>query len=145
MKQHSPKCAVCVLLALLMTLLCAMPAFAAEEAQPPAVFSELKDPSGDPANSPEQSCEGILAAAEAGADMIYVTVRKTSDGFFVLMADETLQRMCVDSLGNTAEKALADIGYHELSAYHLRAGKGGLHEKITASTVPRSFRAKRFC
>lgn len=145
MKQHSPKCAVCVLLALLMTLLCVLPAFAAEEAQPPAVFSELKDPSGgllvvskygDTQNYPEQSCEGILAAAESGADMIYVTVRKTSDGFFVLMADETLQRMCVDSLGNTAEKALADVGYHELSTYHLRAGKGGLHEKITASTVP---------
>ena len=68
--------------------------------------------------------------------MIYVTVRKTSDGYFVLMADESLQRMCVDSLGNTVEKNLADVGYHELSTYHLRAGKGGLHEKITESTVP---------
>lgn len=143
MKLHCRKSAICIFLALVLTVLCTLPAFAAEDM--PAVFSELKDPAGnllvvskygDTENCPEQSAEGILAAAEAGADMIYVTVRKTSDGYFVLMADESLQRMCVDSLGNTAEKNLADVGYHELSTYHLRAGKGGLHEKITESTVP---------
>lgn len=143
MKQHCRKRAICILLTLLLTVLCVLPVFA--EAETPAVFSELKDPSGDllvvskygdTENYPEQSLEGIFAAAEAGADMIYVTVRKTSDGCFVLMADEALQRMCVDSLGNTAEKSLSDIGYHELSTYHLRAGRGGLHEKITESTVP---------
>lgn len=145
MKLHSPKRAVCILLALLMTLLCVLPVFAADAAPSPTVFSALKDPAGgllvvskygDTQNYPEQSCEGILAAAEAGADMIYVTVRKTADGFFVLMTDDALQRMCVDSLGNTAEKSLDDVGYHELSTYHLRAGTGGLHEKITESTVP---------
>lgn len=145
MKLHSPKCAIRILLALLLTVICALPVFAAEDPQTPSVFVELKDPSGgllvvskygDTERYSEQSAEGILAAAEAGADMIYVTVRKTSDGYFVLMADEALQRMCVDELGNTVEKNLADVGYHELSTYHLRAGKGGLHEKITASTVP---------
>ncbi len=143
MKLHCRKSAICIFLALVLTVLCTLPAFAADDM--PAVFSELKDPAGnllvvskygDTENCPEQSAEGILAAAEAGADMIYVTVRKTSDGYFVLMADESLQRMCVDSLGNTVEKNLADVGYHELSTYHLRAGKGGLHEKITESTVP---------
>ncbi len=144
MKLRVPtKHAVCILLSVLCMVLCVLSVFAAEEA--PAVFSELKDPAGgllvvskygDTENYPEQSAEGILAAAEAGADMIYVRVRKTSDGCLVLMADENLQRMCVDSLGNTAEKNISDVGYHELSAYHLRAGKGGLHEKITASTVP---------
>lgn len=145
MKQHSSKSVVCLLLALFITAFCAFPVFAEEETQTPAVFVELKDPSGsllvvskygDTDKYPEQSSEGILAAAEAGADMIYVKVRKTSDGCFVLMADAALQRMCVDALGNTAEKNLADIGYHELATYHLRAGHGGLHEKITESTVP---------
>lgn len=146
MKLDSPKRAVCILAALLMLLLCILPVSAADgDAQIPAVFSAVKDPSGgllvvskygDTQAFPEQSCEGILAAAEAGADMIYVTVRKTADGFFVLMAEDTLQRMCVDSLGNTADKKLSDVGYHELSTYHLRAGTGGLHEKITECTVP---------
>lgn len=143
MKLHCRKSAICIFLTLLLIAFCTLPAFA--EGDIPTAFSELKDPAGnllvvskygDTANYPEQSAEGILAAAEAGADMIYVTVRKTSDGYFVLMAEDALQRMCVDSLGNTAEKNLSDIGYHELSTYHLRAGKGGLHEKITASTVP---------
>lgn len=43
---------------------------------------------------------------------------------------------CVDSLGNVVDKNITDVGYHELSTYHLRAGTGSLHETITACTVP---------
>lgn len=117
----------------------------AEDASVSAAYTALKNPAGeliavskygDTENFPEQSLEGLLAATEAGADMVYVTVRKTADGYLVLMADENLSRMCVDALGNVADKAVADVGYHELSEYHLRNSTGSLHEKITAYTVP---------
>ncbi len=143
MKLCFGKKAVCMVLSILILMLCSLPVFA--EGESSAAFTELKDPSGalmvvskygDTVNYPEQSTEGLLAAAEAGADMIYVNVRKTADGYFVLMADENLSRMCVDSIGNTAEKNLSDVGYHELSAYHLRNSTGSLHEKITECTVP---------
>lgn len=117
----------------------------AEDAAVSAAFTALKNPAGeliavskygDTENYPEQSLEGLLAAAEAGADMVYVTVRKTADGCMVLMADENLSRMCVDDLGNVVEKTVSEVGYHELCTYHLRNSTGSLHEKITDSTVP---------
>lgn len=117
----------------------------AEDATVAPAFTQLKDPAGellavskygDTKNFPENSIEGILAAAQSGADMVYVRAQKTADGYIVLMTDENLSRMCVDSLGNVVDKNLADVGYHELSTYHLRAGTGSLHESITACTVP---------
>lgn len=45
-------------------------------------------------------------------------MKKTSDGYVVLMADSNLSRMCVDELGNTVNKDIGDVGYHELSTYH---------------------------
>lgn len=138
---------ICVFMALCLLLLCGVPVFAEEDTETGAskAYAQLKDPAGtllavskygDTANYPENSTEGIVAAANAGADMIYVRVRKTADGYLVLMTDENLARMCVDSLGNVADKNIADIGYHELSAYHLRNRTGSLHEQITAYTVP---------
>ncbi len=130
---------LCLLFSLLLPVL-------AEEADVTSnAFTELKNPAGellavskygDTSKYPESSVEGILAAADAGADMIYVRVRQTSDGYFVLMTDENLSRMCVDELGNPVEKNMSDVGYHELSAYHLRNGTGSLHEQITACIVP---------
>lgn len=52
------------------------------------------------------------------------------------MADSNLSRMCVDELGNTVNKDIGDVGYHELSTYHLRAGTGSLHEPITSCKIP---------
>lgn len=63
-------------------------------------------------------------------------MKKTSDGYVVLMADSNLSRMCVDELGNTVNKDIGDVGYHELSTYHLRAGTGSLHEPITSCKIP---------
>ena len=122
----------------------AVPASAEAGAVVPA-YTALKNPTGeliavskygDTENFPEQSLEALLAASEAGADMVYVTVRKTADGCVVLLADENLSRMCVDSLGNVVEKNVSEVGYHELSEYHLRNSTGSLHEKITDSTLP---------
>lgn len=144
MKQFQRiKTALAVLLTvLLLASLAVLPASAA--ANTPA-FSELKNPTGNllavskygnTRDYPEQSIDAILSAAEQGADIIYVRVRKTSDNYIVLMADENLSRMCVDSLGNVANKNISEIGYHELSAYHLRKSTGSLHEPITESTIP---------
>lgn len=136
--------AVC-LLAVLAVICSVFVPVSAEDAAVSAAYTALKNPAGeliavskygDTENFPEQSLEGLLAAAEAGADMVYVTVRKTADGYMVLMADENLSRMCVDALGNVVDKAVVDVGYHELSEYHLRNSTGSLHEKITEYTVP---------
>ncbi len=146
MKQNRFRKWFCLFLACILLALCCVPAFAeGEESGAAGAYAQLKDPAGallavskygDTVNYPENSVEGIVAAANAGADMIYVRVRKTADGYLVLMADENLSRMCVDSLGNVADKNVADVGYHELSDYHLRNRTGNLHEQITACTVP---------
>lgn len=91
---------------------------------------------GDTDKFPENSAEAVAAAAQEGADVICVSVKKTSDGYIVLMADSDLSRMCVDELGNTVNKNIGDVGYHELSTYHLRAGTGSLHEPITSCKIP---------
>lgn len=144
MKRNWIRKAVCLLAVLTVIGGVLVPA-SAEETAVSAAYTALKNPAGeliavskygDTEHFPEQSLEGLLAASEAGADMVYVTVRKTADGYMVLMADENLSRMCVDALGNVVDKAVADVGYHELSEYHLRNSTGSLHEKITAYTVP---------
>lgn len=144
MKRNWIRKAVCLLAVLTVIGGVFVPA-SAEETAVSAAYTALKNPAGeliavskygDTEHFPEQSLEGLLAASEAGADMVYVTVRKTADGYMVLMADENLSRMCVDTLGNVVDKAVADVGYHELSEYHLRNSTGSLHEKITAYTVP---------
>lgn len=135
---------LCTLVALAVFCSAFVSAFA-EDAAVSASYTALKNPSGDliavskygdTQNYPEQSLEGLLAACDAGADMVYTFVRKTADGQIVLMADENLSRMCVDALGNTADKNVSELGYHELSTYHLRNSTGSLHEKITEYTVP---------
>lgn len=144
MKHSIRKRLFCLLTAVLLVLTMGIPVFA-EDTAAPAAYAALKNPDGmllavskfgDTTQYPEQSVEALLAAAKAGADMVYVRVRKTSDGYIVLMQDENLSRMCVDSLGNVADKSVGEVGYHELSTYHLRAGTGSLHEKITKYTVP---------
>ncbi|MCI5739787.1 MAG: hypothetical protein MR290_08440 [Ruminococcus sp.] len=144
MKRNWIRKAVCLLAVLTVIGGVLVPA-SAEETAVSAAYTALKNPAGeliavskygDTEHFPEQSLEGLLAASEAGADMVYVTVRKTADGYMVLMADENLSRMCVDTLGNVVDKVVADVGYHELSEYHLRNSTGSLHEKITAYTVP---------
>lgn len=149
MRNKILKTVLCSVLSLCFLLLSGVVVFAEEDAaQSPetnAVYTTLKDPDGRPLcaskygdvqNYPENSLPGVLAAAEAGADMIYISVKKTADNYIVLMADDNLSRMCVDSLGNVADKNIGEIGYHELSAYHLRNSTGYLHEAITAYTVP---------
>lgn len=149
--RNGLKARIGALLTVLLLLVCSVPAFAAEADGTDAatriadIASALRDPSGrllavskygDTSQYPENSAAAITAAAEAGADMVYVHVRKTADNYFILMADENLSRMCVDELGNVLDRNVSEIGYHELSACHLRNGTGNLHESITEYTVP---------
>ncbi len=86
------------------------------EAKSESIYNEFKKSDGelicvskygDTDKFPENSAEAVAAAAEKGADIVYVSVKKTSDGYVVLMADSNLSRMCVDELGNTVNKNIA--------------------------------------
>lgn len=147
MQPNSIKKLLALLLSTCLLLLLAVPVFAENTAveDSNATAIALRDPAGDllavskygdTVHFPENSAEGIAAAEKAGADLILVQVQKTADGYFVLMADDGLSRMCVDALGNAVTKPLTEIGYHELSTCHLRNSTGSLHESITAYTVP---------
>ena len=65
----------------------------------------------------ENSVEGIV---DCTAEYISVDVRLTKDGVPVLMADETLDRMCIDAEGNTVTGLVSDKTYEEISKYFLR-------------------------
>ncbi len=70
----------------------------------------------------ENSVEGIV---DCTAEYISVDVRLTKDGVPVLMADETLDRMCIDAEGNTVSGLVSDKTYAEISTYFLRYANGG--------------------
>lgn len=149
MKNKSVKVLLSVILSIFFILSSISACFAADESadvlKADEVLSILKTSDerplcvskyGDTENYPENSVEAIASAAEIGADMIMVNVRKTADNYMVLMADENLSRMCVDDVGNPVDKNISEVGYHELTTYHLRNSTGYLHEKITKYTVP---------
>lgn len=151
MKKSFTKQLISLILAVCFTLAFPALSFAADsnqsdgEAKSESIYNEFKKSDGelicvskygDTDKFPENSAEAVAAAAEKGADIVYVSVKKTSDGYVVLMADSNLSRMCVDELGNTVNKDIGDVGYHELSTYHLRAGTGSLHEPITSCKIP---------
>lgn len=152
MRNKSVKVLLSVIFSLFFVLSSISAAFAAESSTNKAdaskaddIYAALKSSDerplcvskyGDTENHPENSAEAVSAAAEIGADMVLVNVRKTADNYIVLMADENLSRMCVDNVGNAVNKNISEIGYHELSTYHLRNSTGSLHEKITEYTVP---------
>lgn len=91
---------------------------------------------GDTAHYPENSVEGILAAANEGADMVEISVRATADGELVLMTDGVLSRMCVDKDGNAVEKSISETGLYELREYFLKNGKGGVSQAGTDYKIP---------
>lgn len=146
MRNSAKKTALCLITAFILMFTGLVPAFAEDEKTAAQnVCSVLQNDLtqlicvskyGDTVNYPENSVEGVVSAAEAGADMVLVSVKKTSDGTIVLMADDSLSRMCVDQSGNSVDKDISQVGFYELATYHLRNSTGLLHEKITAYTVP---------
>lgn len=76
-------------------------------------------------NWQKYSENSIEAIADCSTDFVSVDVRITSDGVPVLMADDTVDRMCVDADGNPVSGAIKDKTYQEIESYFLRYGNGG--------------------
>lgn len=77
---------------------------------------------GDWHSFPENSAEAIKAATEYG--VISVDVKITSDGKAVLMADDTTDRMCVNSDGEAVSGNVSDFTLAELQEMYLRSANG---------------------
>lgn len=91
---------------------------------------------GDWRHYPENTVAGALSAAEFGADIVEVDVRRTADGYLVVFDDVTLDRMCVDDQGNSVNGRIDEITLEKLRGYRLREGQGGPLAKVTEYTVP---------
>lgn len=78
----------------------------------------------------------LEAVSDCTTDYVSVDVKLTKDGIPILMKDETLDRMCVDSQGETVTGAVKDKTYQEISGYFLRYGNGGELSKKSNYTVP---------
>lgn len=100
---------------------------------------------GDWRHYPENTIDGILSASELGADVVEIDVRRTSDGFLVVFDDVTLNRMCVDSQGNSVTGRIDETTLEQLREYRLREGQGGTLAKVTDYTVPTLDEVLREC
>lgn len=81
-------------------------------------------------NSAENSLRAIKDAVEAGADIVEIDIRKTSDGVLILMADETTKRMCGE------DKKVSELTFDEISEFYLLGGEGGPLAEKTEQKVP---------
>ncbi|MBW9081128.1 glycerophosphodiester phosphodiesterase family protein [Rhizobium pusense] len=81
-------------------------------------------------NAPENSLLSIRRAIEAGYDVVEIDVRRTADGQFVLLHDETLERTA--GVNNQPER----MTLAELTSLPLRDGDGGPGNAFTDETLP---------
>ena len=81
---------------------------------------------------PENSMEGILAAADTGIGWVLTDVRLTADDTFVLFADETTERM----LDCPTVMTVSEVTYDDLREYCLKEYSGGAGAKASNSRVP---------
>ncbi len=82
---------------------------------------------------PENSLEAVENCA---ADYISIDIKVTADKIPVLMADETVERTCVDKDGKSAKGTVSSMKLEDINKLFLREGNGGPHNKKTDSTVP---------
>lgn len=87
-------------------------------------------------NWQKYSENSIEAITDCNTDYISVDVKLTKDKVPVLMADDTVERMCVDADGNTVTGAISEKTYDEISTYFLRLGNGGELSKKSNYKVP---------
>jgi len=100
---------------------------ASNESRAPLVVARR----GDIANYPENTTEGIIAAAEAGADGIELDVRLTADSVLVVIHDDDIART------TTGTGLVSEITYDTLAAASVDGGLGyraGVHRGLQ---VPR--------
>ncbi|MBQ8228842.1 MAG: glycerophosphodiester phosphodiesterase family protein [Clostridia bacterium] len=87
-------------------------------------------------NWQKYSENSIEAITDCNTDYISVDVKLTNDGVPILMADDTVDRMCIDAEGNTVTGAVSEKTYEEISTYFLRYGNGGELSKKSEYIVP---------
>jgi glycerophosphoryl diester phosphodiesterase len=81
-------------------------------------------------NAPENSLLSIEKAIEAGYDVVEIDVRRTIDGQFVLLHDDTLERMT--GVSKEPEK----MTLQELTGLSLRNRDGGAENSLTEERLP---------
>lgn len=89
---------------------------------------------GDWHSFPENSVEAVNAALDY--DVISVDVKLTSDGIPVLMADDSVDRMCADKDGKSVSGAVSSFTLRQLKEFNLREANGGVQNPITNTTIP---------
>lgn len=77
---------------------------------------------GDWHSYPENSAEAVMAAADYG--VVSVDIKLTADKKPVLMADDDIYRMCVNSDGSSAKGTVDSYTLEELRRFCLLAGNG---------------------
>lgn len=82
------------------------------------------------ASNPENSVSGIERCIELGVDVAEIDIRRTRDGYLVLMHDETVDRT-TDGHGNIADMTLAEI-----RLLRLRENEGGKATILTDQNIP---------
>jgi glycerophosphoryl diester phosphodiesterase len=81
-------------------------------------------------DAPENSMLSIRRAIEAGYDVVEIDVRRTADGGFVLLHDDTLERMA------GIDKKPEQLTLQELTSIALRNRDGGPENPFTGETLP---------
>ncbi|MGV2184090.1 glycerophosphodiester phosphodiesterase family protein [Rhizobium rhizogenes] len=81
-------------------------------------------------DAPENSLLSIQRAIDAGYDVVEIDVRRTADGEFVLLHDDTLERMT----GLTREPE--QLALQELTSIALRNRDGGPDNAVTSQKLP---------
>lgn len=81
-------------------------------------------------DAPENSLLSIQRAIDAGYDVVEIDVRRTADGEFVLLHDDTLERMA--GLHSEPEH----LTLEELTSISLRNRDGGLDNAFTSEKLP---------
>ncbi len=105
---------------------------------------------GDMVYYPENSIEGIISSILMGADMVEIDPRKTKDGVFILLHDETLTRTTnvADMAGKnglpTSHK-VSDWTYKQLMQLNLKEKSGGSSANVTVYKIPTLEEAIKVC
>ncbi|KJF70969.1 glycerophosphodiester phosphodiesterase family protein [Agrobacterium arsenijevicii] len=81
-------------------------------------------------DAPENSLLSIRRAIEAGYDVVEIDIRRTADGEFVLLHDDTLERM------TEVDKQPEQMTLEELTSLPLRNRDGGPGNPVTDEKLP---------
>ncbi len=105
---------------------------------------------GDMVYYPENSIEGIISSILMGADMVEIDPRKTKDGVFILLHDETLTRTTnvsemAGKNGLPTSHKVSDWTYEQLMQLNLKEKSGGSSANVTVYKIPTLEEAIKVC